>query len=294
MKRLLDSVVIQTFKDFEVVISDDSNDESVQELIKEYGNKFPIVYHKNDPAMGTPENWNEAIRKARGKWIKLMHDDDWFANKNSLQTFYNATIAHPGCAFFFSAYNNVDESTKTSERVTPGIVGKYLLKSSPLHLFKKQYIGNPSCTLVKRELDVWYDNRLKWVVDFEYYIRCLKKAKSYFYINEVLINVGLNDEQVTKYTFRKPNIEIPENHLLLEKLGFGILKNIFVYDYYWRMVRNLGIRNKADYEKFAGREVPKPLADIISFQAKIADKLLSVGPVSKMFMLLSYSSFTKK
>lgn len=294
MKRLLDSVVIQTFKDFEVVISDDSNDESVQELIKKYGNKFPIVYHKNDPAMGTPENWNEAIRKARGKWIKLMHDDDWFANKNSLYTFYNVTIAHPGCAFFFSAYNNVDESTKTSERVTPGIVGKYLLKSSPLHLFKKQYIGNPSCTLVKRELDVWYDNRLKWVVDFEYYIRCLKKAKSFFYIDEVLINVGLNDEQVTKYTFRKPNIEIPENHLLLEKLGFGILKNIFVYDYYWRMVRNLGIRNKADYEKFAEREVPKPLADMISFQSKIADKLLSVGPVSKMFMLLSYGSFRKK
>ena len=49
------------------------------------------MYYKNIKVLGTPENWNESIRKAKGAWIKLMHDDDWFANENSLQKFYEAS-----------------------------------------------------------------------------------------------------------------------------------------------------------------------------------------------------------
>ena len=56
--------------------------------------------------------------------------------------------------------------------------------------------------------------------------------------------MGINEEQVTNYTFRKPEVEIPENHLMIEKMGVEILRNIFVYDYYWRLYRNLGIKSE--------------------------------------------------
>ena len=46
LKRLLWSIEIQKFKDFEVIISDDSNDHSVEELIKEFKGRFEIKYFK--------------------------------------------------------------------------------------------------------------------------------------------------------------------------------------------------------------------------------------------------------
>src|SRR5205814_5816340 len=91
LKRLLESIVIQTYRDFEVIITDDSDDDSVGKLVEEYTLKLPVVYHKNQKPFGTPANWNFAISKANGKWIKLMHDDDWFANEKALDIFFQQT-----------------------------------------------------------------------------------------------------------------------------------------------------------------------------------------------------------
>ena len=94
LQRLLASIAVQTFKDFEVIITDDSPGSDVQEVCSRYADAFPLIYYKNEPALGTPENWNEGIRRASGKWIKLMHDDDWFATPGALQQFAHATQQH--------------------------------------------------------------------------------------------------------------------------------------------------------------------------------------------------------
>ena len=288
LQKLLDSVSIQTYKDYEVIITDDSPDESVGNFVIKFHAIKNIRYYKNIKVLGTPENWNESIRKANGKWIKLMHDDDWFDNENSLQLFYEATLQKPGCSFFFSAYNNVYELSNSKKPVYLKWDGYFMLWLSPLNLFKKQYIGNPSCTLIKREIDLFYDSDFKWVVDFEFYIRCLKKNKKFNYINKALINVSINREQVTKFSFRVPEIEIPENHLMIEKTGPGILRNIFVYDYYWRLYRNLEVRSEKDIEKYYDRSINPLLRQMVTFQKMIPVKILKIGVFSKLFMFLNY------
>ena len=286
LKKLLDSISIQTFKDYEVVVTDDSPDKSVEVYLKNFNGIENISYYKNIIVLGTPENWNEAIRKANGTWIKLMHDDDWFAEENSLMKFYNCIQTKPKFNFIFSAYNNVI-GDKIKNTVYLKVAERFLLRQSPLNLFKKNYIGNPSCTLIKRDINIFYDNQFKWVVDFEYFIRCLNKVESY-YINLPLINVGLNDEQVTKFSFRVPEIEIPENQKLIEKLGAGILRNIIVYDYYWRYYRNLGIRSEADVKKYYQGSLHPLLMQIINFQKKIPVNILRIGISSKLLMLWNY------
>jgi glycosyltransferase involved in cell wall biosynthesis len=295
LQKLLDSISIQTYKDYEVIITDDSPDESVGNFVKKFHAIKNIRYYKNIKVLGTPENWNESIRKANGKWIKLMHDDDWFDNENSLQIFYEATLRKPGGSFFFSAYNNVYENSNSKNPVYLKLGGRFLLWISPLNLFKKQYIGNPSCTLISKSIDLLYDNRFKWVVDFEYYIRCLQKNNHYYYINRPLINVGLNQDQVTKVSYQVPQIEIPENHLMIDKMGPVILRNIFVYDYYWRFYRNLEIRSGKDIEKYYKKNINSLLKQMVSFQKKIPVRILKVGVFSKLFMFLNYfSSLFKK
>jgi glycosyltransferase involved in cell wall biosynthesis len=291
LKRLLDSIIIQQYKDFEVVISDDTPGDEVQKVYEEYKGKFVIRYFHNDTSLGTPENWNEAVRHATGEWIKIMHDDDWFASNNSLAKFAAALESDSMADFVFSAYNNVyEQENNRTETIRLDRQEESKLRTNTLRLFKKNYIGNPSCTLFRKKEGVLFDNRFKWVVDFEFYMRYLRNSSGRLvYIDEPLVNASLNSSQVTSAVFRDPKIEIPENHLLLEKEGPSILKNILVYDYFWRSYRNLGINDKKQIMQngFTG-SIPLVLEKMIGWQKNIPRNLLLMGPVSKFLMLLHY------
>jgi len=287
LKRLLDSVSIQTFRDFEVIITDDSPGDEVKDLSEQYKNKFSLYYFKNALQLGTPENWNEAIRHAKGEWIKLMHDDDWFADENSLLEFSDAEDKNPSINFFYSAYSNIFENNKQ----VPVYINSYRkkkLEENPVTLFSQNVIGPPSVTLVRNDKNFWYDKNTKWVVDIDFYIRYLKN-NSAFYINRLLINVGIHETQVTVSAFRVPGVEIPENFYLLNKAGEQNLKNILVYDAFWRLVRNLKITSLSAISENGYRgKVPGPIRSMINWQSKLPSWALSVGFFSKTIMFLHY------
>ncbi|MCP9750919.1 glycosyltransferase family 2 protein [Ferruginibacter sp. HRS2-29] len=286
LEILLKSIVAQDFKDYEVVVTDDSPDDSVEEACNSYRNILPLVYQRNQPAKGSPANWNAAIALAKGQWIKLMHDDDWFAGNKSLQHFAEAAQADSTAGFIFSGYARYENGVLKSDHPVQAYSRKKLA-DSPLSLFASNFIGHPSVTMVKNNRVDWYDERTKWVVDFEFYIRCLHTEKFHI-ITEPLINIGINDEQITKAVFRDPDVEIPENLYLLEKMGTGILENIKVYDHYWRMFRNLGIRNFAAIENHSrGYTLPLELKKMLRFQFKIPLGILKIGPFSKALMAIS-------
>lgn len=281
----MESISIQTFPDYEIVVTDDSPDDSVGEYLNS-GVFHNLRYFRNPSALGTPENWNEAIRKSNGTWIKIMHDDDWFSQPDSLEHFYNAS-RYQNAQFCFCAFTNVWENGK-EEEVRLSSYNEGLLRKNPINLFKFNFIGNPSCTLIRRDDNILYDNSFKWVVDFEYYIRYLRAHPDFHYIDQPLINVGMNEDQVTGYTFRKPNVEIPENLKMGENFGESIFKNIFVYDYYWRLLRNLGIRSQADIQKHYDGVVQKQILAMLNFQRHIPARLLQAGLISKPLMFWNY------
>ncbi|HYE55930.1 MAG TPA: glycosyltransferase [Chitinophagaceae bacterium] len=288
LRRLLDSIAIQTFTDFEVVITDDTPGTAVYFLAQEYKQKFKILYHKNETTLGTPENWNEAIRRSSGTWIKLMHDDDWFAEPTSLQQFMDAANANPQASFLFSAYYNVTEGSGKTQIVLLNRIRKKRLLLNPVTLFSRNVIGPPSVTMYRNDRQWWYDRKVKWVVDIDFYIRYLKGRKP-VYISRPLINVGINPQQVTHTAFRKPQVEIPENFYLLDKVGHHHLRDIMVYDGWWRLMRNLNIRNEQQIRNngYAG-PVPVQVRRMINIQKKIPRLLLKTGVFSKLFMFASY------
>lgn len=290
LKRLLDSVFVQVFEDFEVVISDDSPDSSVKDFLAQSYSDHRICYFKNDLALGTPENWNEAIRKAKGQWIKLMHDDDWFSTNKSLETLYEV-VQKSNSDFYFFAYNNVylDEGNRVEVVHCPNFRWRRVLKFPP-NLYSKNIIGPPSAILIKNHGIEYYDNRLKWLVDIDYYIRQMKFTKP-VYIDTPLINVGLSHLQVTTYTHNKPEVEIPEGLLLLSKVGFNAFHHILFFDAWWRLIRNISIRRLDDFVKYSeGYQMPHQIKRIINVQRIFSPKLLRFGPFSKALMFLTWAA----
>jgi len=285
LKRLLLSIEHQSYTNYEVIISDDSNDHSVEELLKDFNGKFEIKYLKNETALGTPANWNYAISKATGEWIKLMHDDDWFSNEHSLEKFALATNNNK---FIFSAYTNKTELTNDIEKKFFKENLKTTILKNPLLLLAKNIIGPPSVTLFHNSIKDKYDEDLKWRVDIEYYIRNISNGIEFTYINEPLINVGVSESQVTNYCLNVPSVEIPEMYILLSKYGTSPLKNIMVYDAYWRILRNTHINSKSKLESFGQTDWPAVILSMVELQSKFNQSTLRNGVISKTLMSMSY------
>jgi glycosyltransferase involved in cell wall biosynthesis len=286
LKRLLDSIVLQNFHDFEVIISDDSNDNSVSELIHDFKEKINIVYFHNNPSLRTPANMNFSISKAKGEWIKILHDDDWLSNESSLQSFADAT--KNGNKFIFSSYSNFIEKDKTYQLITPPYGFKKNILNTPHLLLSHNVIGPPSVSLFHKSVTVSYDARLNWRVDQEYYIRVIQLLNNFTYINEPLINVGVSESQVSTSCFNVPSVEIPEMYILLSKYGTSPLKNIMVYDAYWRILRNTNTNSKSKLESFGQTEWPKVILSMVELQSKFNQNTLRNGVISKTLMSISY------
>mgnify|MGYP000471390400 CR=1 FL=1 len=66
------------------------NQMPIEQYLKTIHVSFPIQYIRNKETLGTPKNWTAGIPYASGQWIKVMHDDDYFSDADSLNAFANA------------------------------------------------------------------------------------------------------------------------------------------------------------------------------------------------------------
>jgi hypothetical protein len=104
-----------------------------------------------------------------------------------------------------------------------------------------------------------------------------------------MVNVGMHTGQVTSSSFRVAEVEIPENFYLLNKVGATALRNLRIYDGWWRLMRNLDITdiNAVAKAGYSGN-LPPAIISMINWQKKIPRRLLLNGVVSKMTMLANY------
>lgn len=195
LAKLLDSIASQDFRDFEVIVSDDSPDNAVQQICEAYP-ALAIRYFRNTPAKGSPGNWNFAIAQARAPWVKLMHHDDYFYDSRALGTFYQASEAQPHIDYFFSDTYIFDSHRNTGYvyEVDQQVLGR--IHEQAAYLFHRNIIGAPSVGFFKNGLPMQFDEQLIWLVDIEFYCRLLGSSKV-AHISEPLVTTVISDSQLT-------------------------------------------------------------------------------------------------
>ncbi len=292
--RVLESVIKQSYKRTEIIISDDSPDESIKIAIEPYINKLAIKYYHNQPALGSPVNWNVALNKATGDLVMLMHQDDWFNAADALDTFVGAFKANKSLDFIFCQNTAIQETgEKTVLQGRPSLLNS--MSKHPNHLLLAQVIGPPSNTILKKHVDVQYDERFVWLVDVDYYVRILKKGYQYHYIEKHLVSIGLHEDQTTNFCRADGKIILKENIWFAYKLEQEAFKDILIFDYYWRLLRNYGVRTVEDlkHSGVAFHEIPGIIIHIIKMQQKVPLPVLKFGPFSKTLMLICYLLWNK-
>ena len=79
LKRALDHILTQNYKNYELLISDNASTDKTETICMEYQKKHPsIKYFKRERNYGISNNFNFVAMQAKGKYFIWMHDDDYW------------------------------------------------------------------------------------------------------------------------------------------------------------------------------------------------------------------------
>jgi hypothetical protein len=117
IKRTIDSVLSQTYKDYEIIVVDDGSADNTGELVKSYGEKVRYIYQPNagdGPARST------GVKAAKGEWIAFLdHDDEWLPEKLQLQV--ELLNKHPDLRWCAGNFYN-QSGSKKAPAVEPAVI----------------------------------------------------------------------------------------------------------------------------------------------------------------------------
>ena len=138
----------QTFKDFEIVISDHSKKDDIKNLCEEYEDKLNIVYIHNPRKRGSlSHNTNNAIKNCKGDIIKILFQDDFLFEDDSLQRINDSFCE--GVCWVVSACEHVsDTSMETYNKVIP--------RYSDEIMSGVNTIGNPSVVAFRKPREQYF------------------------------------------------------------------------------------------------------------------------------------------
>jgi glycosyltransferase involved in cell wall biosynthesis len=205
LSELLESIYKQTYKDYEVIISDHSIDDDIKNYIENWFGKMSISYHRNESKKGNSScNMNNGIKFASGHFIKIMHMDDKFCDENALQIINDAITNSEkevywgavGFNHFFELENKIDKF------MVPNIIFNPTIGESSMN-------GCPSVSFFKNHMDTYFDENLIIINDFDLYYRLLKEYSNPLIISDTLVTVRMHSNQVTNllddYTIKEKN-----------------------------------------------------------------------------------------
>ncbi len=191
----LKSAIDQDYQELEIIVVDDGSLDLryVENICTEQQDKRIKFYRKENGGVGSALNY--AINKASGKYISwLSHDDTYEPNKISAQVKYIESMTTTRCAIY-SSYKVINESSEVIAEVNvESDVIKAVTSLGPL-----EYGVLHGCSvLMPRESIInlgSFREDLKFVQDYEFWLRCIKNGIKFYLLNEPLVNSRKHKEQ---------------------------------------------------------------------------------------------------
>jgi glycosyltransferase involved in cell wall biosynthesis len=209
--RAIQSVLDQTYQDFELFIVDDASTDDTESLVQSF-NSPKIRYIRHRQNKGISGARNTGIRSAGGDYIALQDsDDEWLPDK--LEKQMRALAAAPpevGIAYTgFYMIRGKKRKYLPSASITPkdGDIFRSIIQG--------EYLVSPQTTVIKRECFEkcgLFDERLPALEDWEMSLR-LAKHYHFKYINEPLLRYYIQPDSLS----RNKSAMVKSYRLILEK-----------------------------------------------------------------------------
>ncbi len=196
LRRCLDSIAMQSFKDFEVVVCDNSEGSNIKDICKlEYSDLN--IKHTYYEIKGMAQNTNAAIRYCLGDMIKILYMDDFLAHKNALK--------------------EIVENFTGDWLVTACKAENAQVPHFPTFAIgdTDNHIGSPSVLTIRNGLSLFFDENMTWLLDLDYYKRLFNQCSAPQILNDVNVIIGIHDGQMTNILTAKEKMQ--EHNYLKEK-----------------------------------------------------------------------------
>lgn len=140
-KQAVESVLAQTFQDFELLIIDDGSTDNSRQVLSEYeGHPKVVTIFQHNKGLNVTNNI--ALRSARGRYIMRLDADDWL-DEHALQVLSGVLDREPDVGLVFPDYYTVDIEGRVLEMVRRHDFDDVTLLDQPAH---------GACTMARRDL----------------------------------------------------------------------------------------------------------------------------------------------
>jgi len=204
MRELLDSLKQQTFQDFDVVVSDQSKNDNIMNVCKEYDFDFTYVkYQGNVPC----ENINVALSECTGRIIKIMFSDDVLVTDTALEKIHDE-YDDPECKWLFTSFcalkDGCYENAKQARWADRTLEGN-------------NHLSSPSVVSFLNECKEEFDHELKLLLDVDFYHRMRWKYGMPHFIWPVLVANREHDDRISSDSTSKYDcvVEHPEGNWMM-------------------------------------------------------------------------------
>ena len=213
IKETIESVLLQTYINWELIIVDDCSTDNTDEVVNSFQDDR-IIYVKNSNNAGAAVSRNKALQLAKGQWIAFLDSDDiWYPQKLEKQLKF---MKDNGYDFTYTMYEEIDENSQKNGKVISG--PKKLTRLGML-----MYCWPGCLTVMYNHEKIGYIQicDIKKNNDYAMWLQVIKKANCYK-LNEVL----------AKYRRRTGSIS-NQKYLTLVKWHYRLFKqaggyNVFV------------------------------------------------------------------
>ncbi len=197
--KAIDSVLSQTFTDYEIIVVDDGSTDETKENLKGYGKKIRYIYQDNS---GVSAARNTGIKSAHGEWLAFLDsDDEWrvdylYQQIKRASDFPNITMQTANCQFI-----GLDGRTHSYFETNGSLAefnGKdYLFLENPFRFIVTHGPWQVGSTIIRRKAISGaglFDTSLTLTEDFDLMARVALQG-SFGMIREALVNIYRRDEQ---------------------------------------------------------------------------------------------------
>lgn len=195
----INSILNQTFSDFEFIIIDDCSTDNTLEILKYYEakDKRIKIYSsvKNVGIKGFINNLNFGISVSLGKYIARMDHDD-ISNKYRFEKQLNILEEQPNVFLVTTEVNFINEKGGLINRSYLSNYNEKLVKK----MLKENILVHPTFMYRKLNNYEYYRNKMLYCEDYDFILRVLSDKKDVVILNEVLLNYRILSTSMSKNT----------------------------------------------------------------------------------------------
>lgn len=250
IRETIDSIISslpnKNSEQIEILISDNASTDNTPEIIHEYSQKYPNLfsYHRNDTNIGYDGNVDAIFKKAKGKYIELLGDDDYLENDaiskilNILNQYDNLSVILLS-SFFLNIQTNQKNRTPLFDQDVIYKNGDNFFKNS------KWMSAAVSCLIIRKS--EWDSNYLEKYKNTQWIhvgaiINILSKETLSYIISEPLLTIRIFNPRWEGHFGNKLQSGLTHLNILHDMLYQGYSKNtfsLFVKDRYNNNLRDI-------------------------------------------------------